>query len=181
VVAAVLDTRPEALLFGGEGDRLPDSQIGNVIFPFGYRIVPAFSYEEAATLTANPEPYPISDQMPNLWTNVSPLSDRAFCLVIAENGMREEFLPGDWVVIDPEVIPNPGDFVVAALAQQKEVLFRKYRPRGHDANGQPIIELAPLNDDYPTFTLDSIHPGRVVGTMVEHRKYRSPKREESLR
>jgi transcriptional regulator with XRE-family HTH domain len=172
VVAAVLDIRPEELLFGGEGDRLPDNQISNVIFPFGYRIVPAFSYAQVDEMTADSGPYQVTERMQNLWTNVSPLSDRAFCLIIEENGMREEFLPGDWVVIDPEVTPNPGDYVVAVLKDQQDALFRKFRPRGNDADGEPVIELAPLNDDYPIYQISSSHPGRVVGTMVEHRKFR---------
>ena len=51
-------------------------------------------------------------------------------------------------------------------------MFRKYRLRGLSDTGQPAIELAPLNENYPTAVIDSHNPGRVIGTMVEHRKFR---------
>jgi hypothetical protein len=40
-----------------------------------------------------------------------------------------------------------------------------------DAAGNMVFELIPLNDDYPTLRSDVDHI-RIVGTMVEHRKYR---------
>ncbi|MGH8520775.1 MAG: LexA family protein [Gammaproteobacteria bacterium] len=172
VVAAVLDARPEELLFGTEGEQLPDTQIGTVIFPFGYKIVPVLSYSQAAEWTASQDPYRITERMENIWTNVNPLSERAFALNIQGDSMREEFLAGDIVILDPEVAPRPGDFVAVGIEHQKQVLFRKYRLRGTDSAGNLVVELAPLNDDYPTFIIDSSHVGRIVATLVEHRKYR---------
>jgi SOS-response transcriptional repressor LexA len=172
VVAAVLDATPQELLFGTEGERANETRIGIVISPFGYKIVPILSYAQAAEWTAIPKPYPLNQRTETIWTNVEPLSERAFGLVIYGDSMQEEFLPGDIVILDPNVSPQPGDFVAVQLEHEKEVLFRKYRPRGLDAAGNLMAELAPLNDDYPTFIMDSSHLGRIVGTLVEHRKYR---------
>ena len=52
-----------------------------------------------------------------------------------------------------------------------EATFKKYRPRAVDARGSMVFELVPLNDDYPIIRSD-VTPVRIVGTMVEHRKYR---------
>lgn len=90
--------------------------------------------------------------------------------------MLEEFYPGDIVILDPEVPPQPGDFVVAKLDKDDAVTFRKYRPRGYDGQGKLVIELAPLNDDYPLLVIDQRNPGRVIATLVEHRKYRRQNR-----
>ncbi len=86
--------------------------------------------------------------------------------------MEPDFREGDKVIIDPEIQPRPGDYVVAKLANENEATFKKYRPRGSDKDGRPTIELVPLNPDWPTLVVDSDHPGRIIGTMVEHRRYR---------
>lgn len=82
--------------------------------------------------------------------------------------MLPEFRPGDRVVIDPSMAPNPGDFVVAKNGHE-EATFKKYRPRGRNADGVEVFELVPLNDDYPTLRSD-VENLRVIGVMVEHRK-----------
>jgi len=86
--------------------------------------------------------------------------------------MLPEFHEGDKIVIDPEVAPQPGDLVIAKLDGDDEATFKKYRPRGVDSTGAPVIELVPLNDDWPTLTITADKPGRIMGTMVEHRRYR---------
>jgi SOS-response transcriptional repressor LexA len=99
----------------------------------------------------------------------------AFALEITGESMTPEFGEGDLVFIDTGVEPLPGDYVVAAIQGQAEATFKKYRPRGKDENDEPIIELAPLNSDYPTLTLSAKNPGHVVGTMIEHRRFRKRK------
>ncbi len=37
---------------------------------------------------------------------------------------------------------------------------------------QPVIELVPLNEDWPTLTISTDNPGHIIGTLVEHRRYR---------
>lgn len=98
------------------------------------------------------------------------LSRSAFALEIKGESMLPEFKPGDRVIIDPEISPLPGDFV-AAKNGEEEATFKKYRPRGADASGEAIFELVPLNDDFATIRSSETHI-RIVGTMVEHRKYR---------
>ena len=84
--------------------------------------------------------------------------------------MLPDYRPGDRVIIDPEVTPTPGDCVVAKNGED-EATFKKYRPRGLDQAGNMVFELVPLNDDYPIIRSDAT-PVRIIGTMVEHRKYR---------
>ncbi len=96
----------------------------------------------------------------------------AFALEIAGESMLPEFGDGDLVIVDTGVDPLPGDYVVAAIEGEAEATFKKYRPRGSDDKGDPVIELAPLNPDYPTLTISARNPGHVVGTMMEHRRFR---------
>lgn len=102
------------------------------------------------------------------WPPVGP----AFALEIEGESMLPEFKPGDVIIVDTGIEPIPGDFVVAMLEGQSEATFKKYRPRGNDMDGNPVIELTPLNPDYPPLTISSKFPGRVIGTMKEHRSFR---------
>lgn len=84
--------------------------------------------------------------------------------------MEPEFREHDIVVIDPDVRPNPGDYVVARN-HEEAATFKKYRPRGLDAGGQEIFELVPLNEDYAVMRSDQ-QPIQIIGTMVEHTRFR---------
>jgi SOS-response transcriptional repressor LexA len=160
---------PEA--FGPDSSKT-DRGKAVVLTPFGDRMVPVLDYVQASEWTASAQPYPITERAEILWTRLPQLSQRAFALVVEGESMIDEFYPGDIVIVDPEVPPRPGDYVVAKLSEEETVTLRKYRPRGHDESGTPIIELAPLNQDYPSTVMNSRTPGSIVGTMVEHRKYR---------
>ncbi|AIX73677.1 helix-turn-helix domain-containing protein [Pantoea sp. PSNIH4] len=133
-----------------------------------FRAVPVISYVQAGYWTAECTIRSIEGDIEFLHTNME-LSDSAFSLIIKGNSMEPDFREGDAVVIDPEVIPLPGDFVVAKNGEE-EALFKKYRPRGVIA-GQEVFELVPLNEDYPTLRSDQV-PIRIIGTMIEHRRYR---------
>lgn len=100
------------------------------------------------------------------------LSPRAFALTIRDDSMAGEFAAGDIIIIDPEAAPLPGDFVLARIAREAEAVFRKFRPRASEADGATTVELAPLNADWPSLLIGAETPGRIIGTMVEHRRYR---------
>ncbi|AIF47239.1 helix-turn-helix domain-containing protein [Dyella japonica] len=100
------------------------------------------------------------------------LSQFAFALEIQDEAMLSEFRPGDIVIVDPSTPPLPGDFVVAKLDSDTSAIFLKYRPRGIDPTNQPVFELAPLNEDFDIIRVSADNPGRVIGTMMEHRRHR---------
>lgn len=137
--------------------------------PMGGRRVPVITSIQAGMWAEIVDSFQPGDAGDWLLTDID-LSDSAFALDIRGNSMEPEFKDGDRVIIDPEIAPQPGDFVAAKNGEQ-EATFKKYRPRGMDAAGNMVFELIPLNDDYPTLRSDVDHI-RIVGTMVEHRKYR---------
>ena len=100
------------------------------------------------------------------------VSSSTFALVIEDRSMEPDFQPGDKVIIDPMVRPRPGDFVIAKRDNDQEATFKKYRLRSQDEHGRDMIELTPLNSDWPTLMIDRDNAGHIVGTMVEHRRYR---------
>jgi SOS-response transcriptional repressor LexA len=151
----------------GRGDMLPAVNVATA--ELGIKRVPLISYVQAGIWTEASDPYITGEGSEMLQTD-SDISRTAFALEIKGDSMLPEFKPGDRVIIDPEVAPQPGDFVVAKNGDN-EATFKKYRPRGLDADGRTIFELVPLNEDYPTLRSDQ-QQVRIIGTMVEHRKYR---------
>lgn len=141
------------------------------VFPavFGTRRIPVISHIQAGVWKEIVDNFQPGDADGWLTTDLD-LSRSAFALEIQGDSMLPEFKPGDRVIIDPDVVPHPGDFV-AAKNGGDDATFKKYRPRGQDAQGNQVFELVPLNEDFETLRSDqqTIH---IVGTMVEHRKYR---------
>lgn len=132
------------------------------------RKVPLISYVQAGLWTESCE---LRDSTGFEYVMASSeLSDRAFALKIKGDSMEPEFKEGDVVVIDPNVIPLPGEFVVA-MNGEEEATFKKYRELGHDEYERLQFELIPLNPDYTT--MSSLKQQiRIVGTMVEHHIFR---------
>ena len=170
IARAYADGRPP-----GWFDLPPSEKSGaaNVeVAPMGDRRIPVISAIQAGMWAEILDNFAPGDADEWLMTDLE-LSASAFALTIRGDSMLPEFNPGDRVIIDPEIAPQPGDFVAAKNGEQ-EATFKKYRPRGMDAQGNIIFELVPLNDDYPTLRSDVQHI-KIVGAMVEHRKYRRPR------
>lgn len=136
---------------------------------FGVHRIPIISYVQAGDWTGAYDLNAPVDADEWLLTDME-LSDSSFALEIKGDSMLPEFKPGDRVIVDPVIAPQPGDYVVAKNGE-KEATFKKYRPRGMNERGNVVFELVPLNEDYPSMRSD-LTPIRIVGTMVEHRKYR---------
>lgn len=145
----------------------PDFDINVVPATMGGRRVPLINYVQAGELTEIGISFS-GEAMEYLLTDLR-LSDYSFALEIQGESMSPEFRPGDRIIVDREVCPRPGDFVVARNGGF-EATFKKYRPRGISPTGEDIFELVPLNEDFPTLYSER-QPLVVIGTMVEHRKY----------
>ena len=164
-------------LADGEGEMVPVGgrvEASNVTpAPIGTRLVPLISYVQAGYWTEATDPATVGDGFEYLLTDQE-LSGSAFALQIEGDSMLPQFKPGDRVIVDPEICPQPGDFVVA-MNGGHEATFKKYRPRSLDAAGNVVFELVPLNEDFAPMRSDQT-PIRIVGTMMEHRQYRRPPR-----
>lgn len=137
--------------------------------PLGTRRIPLVSYVQAGHMTEAVDSYVVGDAGEWMLTDLD-LSAHAFALRIKGDSMLPEFREGDTVIIDPAVGPLPGDYVVAKNGDN-EATFKKYRPRGINERGDQVFELVPLNEDYPPIRSDLSHV-HIIGTMVEHRRYR---------
>ncbi|WP_080404010.1 LexA family protein [Burkholderia ubonensis] len=161
-LATALRTTPAELL--------RDSSFENVEpIPLGTRRIPVINSIQAGQLTTVVDAFPPGMALEWIETDVD-VSPGTFALVIGGKSMEPEFAEGDKVIIDPEIRPQPGDFV-AAKNGEEEATFKKYRLRGLTESGAEIFELVPLNPDFPTIRSDQMEL-RIIGVMVEHRRYR---------
>lgn len=140
----------------------------------GMSPVPVISYIQAGAWSEVVDPYQPGDGDEVIYTDQA-VSSSTFALRIRGDSMYrpdspDSFSEGDLVIIDPNVQPRPGEYVAAKNCDQ-EATFKKYRPRGLNAQGVEYFELVPLNPDYETMRSD-LQPITIIGTMIEHRRFR---------
>lgn len=133
------------------------------------RRVPLISYVQAGALAEKPPIEAFDGSFEYILTD-SDLSEFSFGLRIEGDSMEPDFKDGDIIIVDPEVEPAPGEFVVAKNGGN-QATFKKYRPTYTDMKGCQHFELVPLNDDYPVINSDH-QPLTIIGVMIEHRIYR---------
>jgi len=173
-IAAALGVEPMWLAEGmakevnGEAAPPPQFDENVSLARLGGRPIPVISAVQAGALKDMETPYSPGAGFAVEYTDDENLSRWAFSLEVEGESMTPDFRPGDRVIIDPDLAPNPGDFVVAKNGGE-QATFKKYRPRGMDINGNMVFELVPLNQDYATLRSDIDHLV-VIGVMVEHRK-----------
>lgn len=139
----------------------------------GGRRIPVISGIAAGSFREVVDAFAMGEGHDTLFTDME-LSPYSFALKIDGRSMLPEFVEGDVVVIDPDVRPQSGDFVAARNAKGGAT-FKKYRLRGVDPSGREVFELIPLNTDEFDSVRSDMEPLDVIGTMVEHRRYRRRK------
>jgi SOS-response transcriptional repressor LexA len=139
---------------------------------FDIHPIPVISYIQAGRLKEISDPYPPGAGFAVEYTG-DDVSRWTFALEIEGESMLPDFKEGDRVIIDPELAPNPGDFVVAKNSNE-EATFKRYKLRGRDQSGNDVFDLEPLNPVYPTLRSDIEHL-EIIGVMVERRqRFRRP-------
>lgn len=89
-----------------------------------------------------------------------------FSVQISGNSMNPRFFENDNIVVDPNLVPQPGDYVVAENGDY-EVTFKKYRVTGYDEYGRDIFELVPLNPDFGILS-STKNNLRIIGVVVRY-------------
>lgn len=157
----------------GEGS----PELGSNVSPARLKLkkIPLITFAQAGLLTDNGQirdPNVCIDHGDYILVDED-MPDGTLGVIVEGDSMEPEFHEGDVVVIDPDLSPQPGDFVIAKricpYSDSVESTFKKYRPRQYDENGNLEYELVPLNPDYPSLNSkrDKLS---IVGIVVEHRR-----------
>lgn len=151
---------------------LTDNPQGELSHPSGKgpRVIPVLSMKDAQhakelfrsgyDYSANQERTIIVDGF-----NKSHQSEYLFAVIIEDNSMQPGFNSGDLVVLDGELKPKPGDYVLAYLPEKKQSVFRQYG----EADGC-LFQLLASNDLWTAINVKS-DDVIVVGVVVEYRRY----------
>jgi len=95
-----------------------------------------------------------------------PCSQSSWAFSIEDRSNEPRFMPGDSVVIDPELEARPGDMVVAAIGPQRRPVFRLLRLAS--AFPAPRYILEPLNRTWPDEHINGPEDGEIIGVLSEH-------------
>ncbi|UYU33233.1 LexA family protein [Siccibacter colletis] len=149
------------LLYGQEGE------VNVAPAPMTGQQIPIISYVQAGAWSPECDARNLDGTVEYILTSDFH-SHSTFALKVKGKSMEPEFVEGDVIIVDPELQPGPGDYVVAKNGGD-EATFKKYRARGVSDNGQEIFELVPLNEDYAI--RNSLKEKiSIIGVVVEHRR-----------
>lgn len=99
----------------------------------------------------------------------APLAERVgkcvFALEIKDDSMSPELKVKDIAIVDPDTLPNPGDFLIAKLEQDNEVIIRKYKQLSA-AKSVLEFELIALNPDWANVCVGAETHGVIIGTLI---------------
>jgi SOS-response transcriptional repressor LexA len=86
-----------------------------------------------------------------------------FGVRLTGDSMEPEFKAGDILVVNPNLEPQNGDFVIAKLKNENEATFKKLILH------PPLIILRPLNSRYEDIVLNDPASVEIVGKVVERK------------
>jgi len=100
------------------------------------------------------------------------LNANSYAVDVSDDAIESEIKSGDRIIVDGELKPVPGDFVVVRSHRIKKTYVRKYRALGFSpTTGDLIFEAKPTNPDHPSMNSES-DLLQVLGVVVEHRRIR---------
>ncbi|HFS6879472.1 TPA: LexA family protein [Legionella pneumophila] len=82
------------------------------------------------------------------------IGKNAFALKIQDESMIPEFRVNDVLIVDPDTNAKPGDFVVALIEGEQEIIIRKYKQLSASKEAQQF-ELIALNEDWADIRVGS--------------------------
>lgn len=93
------------------------------------------------------------------------LSAHTFAIKITDDSMVPEIRVNDVLVIDPEVDPSPGDFVVVKVGVKTEAIICQYKKLSYASSE---FELLTLNDNWPNIKAKSDIAVVIVGVVMQN-------------
>ena len=134
-----------------------------------FRHIPILSMKEtphAREILGQQEPFIFEKTILVDSLNPSIKSSALFATSVDDSSMQPELNPGDVVVIDGDLQPNPGYYVLVYLTQKKQTVLRRYG----EADGCHFQLLA-SSDLWATVSIKDVQEAQIIGVVVEIRKY----------
>ena len=158
----------ELVSSGGLEGKLQESNVSPIDTPL--QAIPLLDYVQAGLF--HEVGYDGLNPLGISWTTYnSARPECVFSLKVEGESMSPEFQPGDEIVVDGSLEAKPGSLVIAQEVKHGEArtTFKKYRVIGINEFGVDIIELVPLNPDFPTLNSNQIEIS-IIGVVVAHNR-----------
>lgn len=92
-----------------------------------------------------------------------------FALKITDDSMMPEIRIGDVLIIEPCVLPGPGDYVAVKIDGKPTVVVCQYKRLSYTSSD---FELLTLNDNWPNIKMDAELKLQIIGTVLQNiRRY----------
>ncbi len=145
------------------------NQFNNVkmVLDSAIRYAPVLNFVQAGTFCQYHDDAIVDEYEPVIGEGYG---ERVYWVIIEGDSMNPDFMSGELVLIDPDIQPNPADYVLAIKDGEKATTFKKWRPRGFDENtGEEYAQLIPSNPDFPI--IDSRYtPFNICGVAIERKQ-----------
>ncbi|WP_151781230.1 LexA family protein [Acinetobacter bereziniae] len=172
-IAKLLNVSDEWLLTGKENKQPVsnaeyESNVSFISTPL--REIPLLDYVQAGLF--HDVGYDGINPIGSSWTTyIGAKPECVFSLKVEGLSMSPTFMPGDELVVDGSLEAKPGSLVIAQEVQHgiARTTFKKYRVIGVNEFGVDIIELVPLNPDFPTLNSLQIDIS-IIGVVVRHNR-----------
>ncbi|HGD2616039.1 TPA: LexA family protein [Legionella pneumophila] len=139
------------------------------------QLIPLLDYRQACEASLHTGAESSGDKVfISVSTSLQPeLSTDAFALKITDDSMMPEIRINDVLVIEPSVLPEPGDFVAVKINGKPETIICQYKKLSYTSSE---FELLTLNDNWPNIKVSDDINVKIIGVLVQNlRCYKSPK------
>lgn len=172
IIAKFLGVTDDWLLFGRDNKQVNsiehESNVSFINTPL--REIPLLDYVQAGLF--HDVGYDGINPIGSSWTTyIGAKPECVFSLKVEGLSMSPTFMPGDELIVDGSLEAKPGSLVIAQEIQHgvARTTFKKYRVIGVNEFGVDIIELVPLNPDFPTLNSLQIDIA-IIGVVVRHNR-----------
>ncbi|HHO2138349.1 TPA: LexA family protein [Legionella pneumophila] len=166
-LARALDVSPAYLMCLSDNQLLKEAKNPS-------QLIPLLDYQQAceANLHNGVETYGDKVFISVSTALLPELSSDAFALNITDDSMMPEIRVGDVLVIEPSVLPEPGDFVAVKISGKPETIICQYKKLSYTS---AEFELLTLNDNWPNIKVSDGIEVKIIGVLVQNlRCYKFP-------
>lgn len=98
---------------------------------------------------------------------MSPVGDRAFCVIVWDQSNAPELQVGHAVTIDPDQIVQPGDYCLAAIGEDRRPVLGQLVESRRD--GTLVRTIETVNPRWANETLSD--SDAILGPLIEHTRF----------
>lgn len=121
--------------------------------------IPVISKVSAFHWISAEDPLPVGDAIEWLSSPIK-TSEKAFYLIVENHCMQPKYYEGDYILVDPEKMPENGQLAVIKRLDTDEVTFKQIK-----FIADKVI-LHPLNPEYEDIILNSEKEYQIIGKVV---------------